>query len=61
MPSGPTTVAMLPGEEAGTTVERELAALHDRLRSAQREALAAITAAGAIVTLLALLGGWAVV
>jgi hypothetical protein len=51
---------MRPGE-AGSTVERELALLHDRLRNAQREAVAAMTAAGAIVALLALLGGWGVV
>jgi hypothetical protein len=54
-------VAMLPGEAAGTTVERELTALHDRLRIAQREAVAAMTASGAIVALLALLAGWGVV
>jgi hypothetical protein len=52
---------MLPSEEAGTTLERELAAMHNRLRSVQRDAVAALTAAGAIVTLLALLGGWGVV
>jgi hypothetical protein len=51
---------MRPGE-AGSPVERELALLHDRLRNAQREAVAAMAAAGAIVALLALLGGWEVV
>ena len=46
------------GEEPRSPVERELAALDDRLRAAQRDVVAAMTAIGAIVILLAILGDW---
>jgi hypothetical protein len=52
---------MLLADEARSSVDRELAALDDRLRAAQRDAVAAMTGIGAIVILLAVLGGWSVV
>jgi hypothetical protein len=49
---------MRPGNEPWSSVHRELAALDGRLRAAQRDAVAAMTA---IVVMLAVLGGWAVI
>ncbi|HSJ00543.1 MAG TPA: hypothetical protein VLA59_09170 [Patescibacteria group bacterium] len=48
-------------DETPSSPDGELAALGDRLRAAQRDAAAAMTAIGVIGTLLALLRGWAVV
>jgi hypothetical protein len=52
---------MLDVDEVLPSVGRELTALDDRLRAAQRDAVAAMTAIVAIVALLAVLGGWAVI
>jgi hypothetical protein len=52
---------MRPGNEPWSSVHPELAALDGRLRAAQRDAVAAMTAIGAIVVMLAVLGGWAVI
>jgi hypothetical protein len=49
------------GEEAGSSVHRELATLDERLRAAERDAVVALSAVGAIVTVMTVIGGWAAV
>ena len=49
------------GEEPASSVHRQLATLDERLRAAERDALVALSAVGAIVTVMTLIGAWPVV